>query len=527
MLVVLDGFGVASPSEGNAVTAANPKSVNYLINSFPSLTLQASGPAVGLPWGESGNSEVGHLNLGAGRVVSQDLPRINAAIFTEEFFQNKILIESMEHVKKNKSKLHLAGLVSAGAVHSLEEHLFALLALAHDQGVSEVLIHMFTDGRDTQPKVALASLDKLSAKIIEHGLGKVATVTGRFYAMDRGGHWETTEATYRAMVFGEGERFTSAREAIQQYYRRQIYDETIPPTVIFDDDKPVGKVTDGDAIIFFNFRPDRMVQMVEAFTNPDFDKFEKKPSLLQNVHFVTMTQYEKNFPVSVAFPPTQIENALSEIISKQNLSQFHIAESEKYAHVTSFFNGGRQDPWPHEEREIVTSPAAYEKRYQDVPEMSADKIGEKIIEKLNLGTNFILANFANPDMVGHTGNKDASIVAVHAVDRNLGLVFEATQARGACLIITADHGNLEELLDARTGIINKEHSQNPVPFILAAKAFARRTKKTKGYVDLASMVPDGVLGDVAPTILELMEVPQPPEMTAISLLPALLKQSEE
>lgn len=524
VLLVLDGFGIASPSEGNAVTAMPPRNLNYLINNFPATTLQASGPAVGLPWGERGNSEVGHLNLGAGKIVSQDLPRISRAITSGGFFKNPAFVGAADHVKNHKSKLHLAGLVSPGSVHSSEEHLYALLALAAESGLKNVNVHMFTDGRDTAPKIALESLDKLSRKFLETRLGSVATVSGRFYAMDRGGHWDLTEQTYRAMVGGEGEQAASAREAIHSNYEKQIFDETIPPTVIRHEGQPVARVTSGDAVIFFNFRPDRAMQMVRAFADPKFDKFSEPYPRLENMYYATMTEYQKGLPVEVAFPPQVIENGLSEVLSRHGLRQFHIAESEKYAHVTSFFNGGRQEPWPGEERDIVTSPGSYEHRYEDVPEMSAAKVAQAVIEKVQGGTQFVLANFANCDMVGHTGNREACIQAVAAMDKYIGLIMEATSEARACLVITADHGNIEEVVNPHTGSVDKEHSQNPVPLIVAGPGLGLKKIRTKGYLELPAVVPEGVLSDVSPTILGLYGIAKPSEMTAESLLPLLMQQ---
>lgn len=525
LLLILDGFGVASPHPGNCIAAANPKNLNYLINHYPTTTLQAAGPSVGLPWGEIGNSEVGHLNLGSGRIVSEDLTRISRAISKGEFFQNPSFIEALKHTKKNNSKLHLVGLVSNGGVHSSEEHLHALLTLAAEYKASNVLVHMFTDGRDTPPKVALASLDRLSRKFLELQIGKIATVIGRFYAMDRAKHWEVTESTYKAMVLGEGNKSASARVAIDEYYQRQIFDETIPPTVITEEGKPVGLIEEGDAVIFFNFRPDRMVQLATAFTDPNFDKFSRKYPYLQNMYYVTMTLYGKNLAATVAFAPIEIRNSLGEVISQNNLSQFHIAESEKYAHITSFFNCGRETPWPGEEREIISSPVAYQKRYEDVPEMSVDKLGQRIIEKLKGGTNFILANFANPDMVGHTGNKTACIRAIEAIDKNIGLIFQAVIQEEACFVISSDHGNIEQVIDLRTGAINKKHTLNPTPLIVAGIGLERKKPLKNGYLELPAVVPEGVLSDVAPTILELLGIPKPEEMSAISLLPFLLEQT--
>jgi len=497
------------------------RNLNFLINNYPSTTLQASGPSVGLPWGERGNSEVGHMNLGAGRIISQDLPRINASISGGTFFQNPALLAAVNHAKDNNSNLHLAGLVSSGGVHSSEEHLYAIMQMAANAGVSRVFIHMFTDGRDTHPKVAIESLDRLSRKILEIGVGKIATVGGRFYAMDRGGHFDLTESMYKAMVLGEGNNFPSALTAIRAYYDQQLTDEVLPPTVITDaGGAPIAKVAGGDSIIFFNFRSDRMKQIFHAFTVEKFDKFSKPYPHLDNVAVATMTLYDHDQVADAAFPPTEIKNGLSEVVSRANLRQFHIAESEKYAHVTYFFNGGREEPMQGEEREIVSSPAAYQKRYEDVPQMSVDLIGTTVVDKIQKGINFILANVANPDMVGHTGNRTACIEALKAVDKNIGVIFEAVMAAGACLVLTSDHGNIEERYDPLTGEVSKEHSLNPVPLVVAGKGLEAKKVKSHGYVELASVVPEGVLSDVSPTVLDLMGLPKPAEMTSISLMQA-------
>jgi len=524
VLLVLDGFGVASPSEGNPVVAANPRNINYLVNNFPATTLQASGPSVGLPWGELGNSEVGHLNLGAGRIVSQDLPRIGKAITSGDFFKNPAFLGAIDHVRKHNSKIHLLGLVSEGGVHSSQEHLDSLLQLIAREKLTQVFVHMFTDGRDTLPRAALDALDRLSRKFLEFGVGKIATITGRFYAMDRGEHWEVTEKTYRALVMGDAPAVASAREGIQGYYDQQIYDETIPPTVIKSGDQVVARIEPGDAVVFFNFRHDRQVQLASAFIDPAFNKFSQKYEPIPDLYVATMTEYKKGLPAKVAFPSIVLKNGLGEVLSAARLTQFHTAESEKYAHVTSFFNGGQEAAWPGEQREIVTSPVSYEKRYQDVPEMSVGKIAELVVRELDRGTGFILGNIANTDMVGHTGNMNACIRAVQAVDNAIGAIFAASVRAGAALIITADHGNIEQTLDPRTGMVDTEHTLNPVPFIVAAPGMGRKTPLLKGYLELPAIVPEGVLSDVSPTVLELLGVPQPPEMTAVSLLPILQKQ---
>lgn len=526
LLVVLDGFGIATASHGNAITVAEPVTFNHLINEFPATTLQASGPSVGLPWGEMGNSEVGHLNLGAGRIVGQDLSRITLAIENRDFFKNKFFLEAAEHVKKNKSNLHLVGLVSPGGVHSYDEHLYALLGLAAEQNVENVYIHMFLDGRDTPPQIALETLDKLTKKIQVMHVGKIATVAGRFYAMDRAEHWNLTEATYRAMVFGEGAKSGSAQQAITDNYDKHIYDEMIPPTVIVQEDGKPALIGDNDAVICFNFRSDRALQITRALVEPNFSKFSQPTKSIKNLLVVTMTEYAKDLNVKIAFPPMEVTNGLAELISKKGLRQFHIAESEKYAHVSVFFNGGIINPFPGEEREIVTSPSSNSQNYVDVPEMSAYKITEVLLAKLKESYTFFLVNFANADMVGHTGNMNASIKAVKALDDCMKRIFEACLAQDVCLMITADHGNIEEMLDIKSGSIDKEHSTNPVPLILVANQFKRRHPKDGGILSLAGVVPVGVLSDVAPTMLELLGIEKPAEMTGISLLPQLTRQTE-
>lgn len=526
---MLDGFGVASYSHGNAIALAQPNSLDNLVAHYPSITLLAAGPVVGLPWGEVGNSEVGHLNIGAGRIVGQDLPRINAAIQDKTFFSNEALLGACEHVKKNSSKLHLMGMVSSGGVHSSEEHLFALLGLAAAQGIKEVYIHMFTDGRDTGEKDAFDTLKKVNHKIAEAGVGKIATVSGRFYAMDRANHWSQTEMVYQAMVTGAGVAADSAEDAILNSYNQNIYDEMIPPTAIIEREDgeggmhPVAQVTDNDAVIFFNYRSDRALQLTQAFVQPEVMEIPAKHQPLQNLFFVTMSEYFFGLPVHVAFPPINLQNNLAEVISKNNLTQFHIAESEKYAHVTSFFNGGRTEPFPGEERQIVSSPEN-NKNYAAHPEMSGAQLTEVFIDKIkNANFNFYLANFANPDMVGHTGNLQSAIKAVQYIDRFLHQIAQAVLEIDAVLIITADHGNIESMLNIKTGAIDKEHSTSPVPFILVGKEFEYVEAKERDYSALSGYVPVGVSSDVAPTILELMGLPQPQEMNGVSLMTTLEK----
>ncbi len=520
VLVIIDGFGVAPVGHGNAISRAKIPTFQNIVQNFPSLTLQASGPLVGLPWGEMGNSEVGHLNLGAGRIVGQDLPRITNSIQNGEFFKNPVLLEAINHAKQNNSRLHLIGLVSPGGVHSFDEHLYALLGMAAEEGLSDVFIHMFTDGRDTEPKIALDSINKLRERIVRSGVGEIATVTGRFYAMDRGAHWGQTQMTYKAMVDGEGEKALSAEEAVQKSYQQQIFDEMIKPTVVINGEgQSVAKISDNDAIIFINFRSDRAVQMTEMFTAPELvpEQFRRAP--LQNLYFATMTEYMPGLPVRVVFESIDLKNNLAELLSAAKMSQFHIAESEKYAHVTAFFNCGRTEKYPGEDRVIVTSPDN-NRNYSDRPEMSAGQLTDILVEKIaKTDTNFFVANFANPDMVGHTGNLKSAIQAVEFIDGCIKKIVDTALLADAALLITADHGNVEQMINVKTGDIDKDHTTNPVPLLLIANEWKFKTPLLQfKYLSLSSRVPAGVIGDVAPTILDLFGLEKPAEMTGINLI---------
>lgn len=523
VLLVLDGFGVASPSRGNAISSARIPNLNNLLSRYPALTLQASGPLVGLPWGEMGNSEVGHLNIGAGRIVSQDLPRITASIESGEFFTNPIFLEAIEHVKKNNSKLHLLGMISPGGVHSYDEHLYALLGLAAEHGLPQAYIHMITDGRDTEEKIAMRSLEKLHDKIAKFGIGKIATIAGRFYAMDRGQHWQQTEMMYQAMTLAIGEQADSALDAVAQNYNKGIFDEMIPPTVIMENNAPVATVSANDAVIFFNFRQDRAIQLTQAFVQPEKMVITNPHPKLENLYFTTMTSYMENLPVHVAFGPIEIKNDLAAIVSAAHLKQFHAAESEKFAHVTSFFNGGKMDPLPGEDRLIIQSPDN-SSNYMDSPEMSVAKLTDMLIDKITkTDINFFVVNFANGDMVGHTGNLRATIRAVEAMDEEIGKIAEATLGVDGAFIITADHGNAEQMVNDASGGINKDHTTAPVPFILVAREFQTRPRAFD-YNFLSAMMPDGALSDIAPTVLELLNLPKPEQMTGISLIPVILNE---
>jgi 2,3-bisphosphoglycerate-independent phosphoglycerate mutase len=521
VLIILDGFGIAPGNRGNAISLAKIPTLNYMAANFPALSLQASGPLVGLPWGEMGNSEVGHLNIGAGRIVGQDMPRISNSIQSGEFFKNPVLLEAIEHAKKNNSAVHLMGMISPGGVHSLDEHLYALLSMCAEQGLRKVFIHMFTDGRDTDQKIAPESLRKLNEKIAGAGVGKVATMAGRFYAMDRGGHFGQTMLTYSAMADGKGQTAQSPEECVKNSYAAQIFDEMILPTVIVNAaGEPVARISDNDSVIFFNFRSDRALQLTQAFVSPQNLPENLRRPVLQNLYFATMTEYAQGLlGAHAAFGQMSLKNNLAEVISNSGLGQFHIAESEKYAHVTAFFNCGITEKYPGEEREIVTSPQNNSRNYSDHPEMSAEKLTDVLCQKIS-GTeiSFFLANFANTDMVGHTGNLQAGVAAVDFIDVCLKKIMDACLPADAALIVTADHGNIEQMINVRTGDIDKDHTTNPVPFLLVANEFKLAKPLDRNYLFLSSRVPAGVISDIAPTILDLLGLPKPAEMTGINLL---------
>lgn len=520
VLLVFDGFGIAPPSRGNAITLANMPNYGQFIHQYPAITLQASGEVVGLPWGEMGNSEVGHLNIGGGKIVYQSLPFINKAIFDGSFYTNKQFLNVIEHVKQNNSKLHLMGLVSDGGIHSSQNHLYALLELCQKQQVKEVYIHAFLDGRDTPHNAALNFIQQLHQRLQKMGFGKIATLSGRFWGMDRDNHWERIEASYLAITDGVAKQTaTDPVQAIESSYQRAVFDEEVEPTVIVGaDGKPVATVADGDAMIFFNFRADRARQLTKAFVLPAFNRFNRR-QYYQNFPFVTMMEYEKNLPVKIAFVPDQITQPIARVISEANMNQLHIAETEKYAHVTFFINGGREEPFPNEDRIMIPSPRV--SSYAEVPGMSAYAVRDAVIQGMSSGKyHFVVANFANADMVGHTGNLAAAKQAVECLDKCLGDIVAAALQIDATVLVTADHGNAESMYNLQTGEIDKEHSTSPVPLLIIGNRWAQ-VKPLWPPVpmnDLSQLQPMGVLSDVAPTILRLLGLPAPAEMTARSLV---------
>jgi len=518
VMVVLDGWGITPPYSGNAVTLAKTPIFNELVSRYPSMTLRASGEAVGLPWGEAGNSEVGHLNMGLGRILYQELPRINKAISDSGFYKNKALVDACEHAKNNKSKLHLIGLTSNGCVHASFEHLQALMVLAKEQKVSKVFVHVILDGRDTPYNSGINFVKDLERSMAEYGTGRIATVCGRFYAMDRDNRWDRVEKAYLAMTEGIGNKSDDVASAITKSYQNKIYDEEFAPTVITENGQPVSLIESTDSVIFFNYRADRAREITKSFILPGFDKFSRK-KYLKDLRFVCFTEYEKNLPAAIAFPPEILNNTLGEILASKNLKQMRIAETEKYAHVTYFFNGGREEKSKGEDHALVPSP--HVDRYDLKPEMSAIEVTDKVVKAIEEELyDFILINFANADMVGHTGNIPAAVKAIETVDKCLGKTVKSVLAKDGGIIVTADHGNAEVMFNMQTGMIDKEHTASPVPFIVAGKQFEGRRLGSQDVPggDLSLIQPQGILSDIAPTILKIMGLPKPKEMTGRSLI---------
>ena len=516
ILVILDGWGVSPERRGNAI--ANAKTPNYdrLMRFCPNTLLQASGIAVGLDWNEMGNSEVGHTTIGAGKVLYQNLPRVNLAIKDGSFFKNKALLETINRAKETNANLHLMGLLSDGGVHGHINHLYALLELVKSQKFDpeRVFIHIFTDGRDTEPTKGIKFISELLENIKSgEAIGKIASIVGRYYAMDRNNNWERTKIAYNGIVNGEGEKTSDPISAVKKSYQNNITDEFIKPIIVLDEQEKSHSVNSFDSIIFFNTREDRARQITKAFVMPDFDKFEQK-FVLPKIQFCAMIEYEKGLPINVAFPPEKVSCPLGKAISDAKLNQLRIAETEKYAHVTYFFNGGREKPFKNEYRTLVPSPSV--ESYDEVPEMSAAEITNETIKAIKSNKfSFILINYANSDMVGHTGNFRAAVQAIEFIDQCLGKLCEAALNFHNVLLITADHGNSEEMINPLTGEILTTHTSNPVPFILVDP----ENKPLKNGE--ASTKIEGMLGDIAPTVLELLEIPKPEEMTGRSLLGVL------
>ncbi|MBM7704529.1 2,3-bisphosphoglycerate-independent phosphoglycerate mutase [Metabacillus iocasae] len=502
-LIILDGFALREEDKGNAVTQASKPNFDRYWNQYPHASLIAAGESVGLPEGQMGNSEVGHLNIGAGRIVYQSLTRVNVAIREGDFAENDTFLAAMNHAKEKGTALHLFGLLSDGGVHSHIEHLYALLRLAKKQGLEKVYIHGFLDGRDVAPQSAKGYIDELNAKLNEYGVGEIATLSGRYYSMDRDKRWERVEKAYRAMVYGEGPTYKNAYELIQDSYEHGIFDEFVLPSVMTKEDgSPVATIEDEDAVIFYNFRPDRAIQISNTFTNEDFRSFDRGEKHPKNLHFVCLTHFSETVDGYVAFKPVNLDNTLGEVLSQNGLKQLRIAETEKYPHVTFFMSGGREEEFPGETRILIDSPKVA--TYDLKPEMSAYEVTDALLGEIEADKHdAIILNFANPDMVGHSGMLEPTIKAVETVDECLGKIVDAIVAKGGTAIITADHGNADEVITLE-GNPMTAHTTNPVPVIV-----------TKEGIELRQ---DGILGDLAPTVLTLLNVDQPKEMTGKTLI---------
>ncbi|MEE0857917.1 MAG: 2,3-bisphosphoglycerate-independent phosphoglycerate mutase [Acutalibacteraceae bacterium] len=499
VLVIMDGYGIAPVSSGNAVTTAKTPNLDKIFAENPYTTIGASGLSVGLPDGQMGNSEVGHTNMGAGRIVYQDLTRITKAIEDGDFYKNEVLLNAIENVKKNGTALHIMGLLSDGGVHSFNGHLYALLEMAKQQGVEKVYVHAFMDGRDVPPSSGKDFVAECVSKMEEIGVGKIATVEGRYYAMDRDTNWDRVEKAYAAMVYGEGNKACCAVKAMENSYADGVTDEFVIPTVI-DGAEPIKQ---NDSVVFINFRPDRAREITRTFVDPEFKGFERKNGMFP-VTFVCMTEYDATMPnVEIAFKAQELNNTFGEYLASQGKTQLRIAETEKYAHVTFFFNGGVEAPYEGEDRVLVASPKVA--TYDLQPEMSAPEVCEKVVERIKSGKyDAVILNFANCDMVGHTGVFEAAVKAVETVDTCVGKVVDAVNEMGGIAIITADHGNADKMVDT-DGEPFTAHTTNLVPLCVV------------GY-DCKLKQEGGKLADIAPTMLQMMNIPQPKEMTGVSLI---------
>ena len=508
VLLVLDGWGLRSHIDNNAIALADTPNMDRLWADYPHTALNASEHAVGLPAGQMGNSEVGHQNMGAGFVVYQELTRLDKSIEDRSFYENPELVAACEHVKSRGSTLHLLGLVGPGGVHGHWAHLFALLELAKRCGIERVVYHAFTDGRDTSPRSGLGYMQTVLDKMRELGVGRVASVSGRYYAMDRDKRWDRIEKAYNALVHGQGRRFSDPLEVFEASYAEGVTDEFMVPSVVVGEGEEPITIQDGDGVIFFNFRSDRGRELSQAITGPDFGGFDRG-TVLTDLYFVTMTRYADDLDVHVAFQAMEVKVPLARVLSDRGLRQFHIAETEKYAHVTFFFNGRTETPFPGEDRVLVPSP--HVPTYDLQPEMSAYGIAEELTQRIASGEyDFIVANFANGDMVGHSGKLDATIAACEAVDRCVAQVYRAVQEAGGVMLITADHGNAEMMVDPENGGPHTFHTTNPVPFILVAP--------DDSPLRHAELRNGGRLCDLSLTILDIMQIDAPGDMNCLTLI---------
>ncbi len=520
VLVVLDGFGLSLHRRGNAVAEARKPALDLIEQYYPFTTLQASGVAVGLPWGEPGNSEVGHLTMGAGRAIYHHLPRITMAIHDGSFYENATLSGVVRHVRDHASALHLIGLTSSGSVHSYVEHLYALLELAARGKIERVWLHAITDGRDAPLEEAGRFIAQLQERLeARFPTAAIASLIGRFYAMDRDNRWDRIERAYALLTRGKGTGFRDPVAYLRNSYREGVSDEFIEPGYLDRDGRPAGRIVPHDGVIFFNFREDSMRELTAAFAAEPFDQFGREK--IDDLRVATMTEYEKNLPgVAAAFRPLEITRPLGRVLAEAGKRQLRIAETEKYAHVAYFFNGGQEKPFPGEERMLV--PSLSVPHFDEHPEMRAPEITAAILERIQ-EYDFVLANFANADMVGHTGNFAAIVKAIAVLDESVGKIQDAVLKQDGLLLITADHGNAEEKIHPYSGEPVTEHTANPVPFYLVGSAYRRKTARSAEAIRAQKKEPAGILIDIAPTVLELMHLSIPPEMTGKSLLPILIE----
>lgn len=533
VLLILDGWGIGPNNAGNAITQAHTPNMDKYWISFPHTQLAASGEAVGLPRGEDGNTETGHLNIGAGHIVYQDLPRINMSIADGSFFNNQALLNAVQHVKQNNSVLHLMGLIGAGGVHSNIEHLYALLNFAKKNNLEKVYIHGFTDGRDSPPTAGVNYIQQLQERCKQLGIGRIATLMGRYYGMDRDKRWERIEKAYNALTIGAAACTQDPIAALQEQYSQNITDEFIEPIAVCDESGQPQTIQDNDAVIFFNYRIDRPRELTRAFVQPNFEegikhqafdpyteKYEKtniqpqvhistfqRQKIINNLYFVTMTRYEEGLPTDVAFPPQFVKNPIGKVLATHGIKQLRITETEKERFVTYYMNGQIEELFPGEDRAILPSKGV--KSYDEAPEMSAREITDQMLDRLfKYDYDVVIANICNGDMVGHTGNLEAAIKACEVVDEVVGRIVDAVSAHGGIVLITADHGNVEEMIDTETGQVDTEHSTYPVPFIVVGPQYAGQPVQ----------LPTGILADIAPTMLHLMGLPKPDTMTGRALI---------
>lgn len=516
VLVVLDGWGLSS-SPDNPLNQISLPTFDKMNTYYPLVALQASGISVGLPWGEPGNSEVGHMTMGMGRIIYQSFPRISLSIQNGSFEQNPAIVNAMRDAKDKNGAVHIMGLVGEGGVHSAREHLYALIDVAHKQNVKELYIHCFMDGRDSSPTSGIRVIQEISEKIKQIGVGTIASMVGRNWAMDRNNNWDRIQKAYDMLTKGTGEKTTDPATALQTSYDKEITDEFIEPIIVVDDENnPLTTIKNGDSVIFFNFREDRARQLTMAFVLPGFEKFARGEKL--DLNFVTMVEYEKDLPVNIAFPPEDARNGLGEVLSAHDRTQLRIAETEKYAHVTYFFNGGAEDPYSKEDRMLIPSPAV--DKFDEKPEMSSYELTDKIIENITAKKyDFYVINYAAPDMVAHTGNVDAAKEAAKATDTCMNTLIKAVLVNNGCLLITADHGNIEIMRNSHTGEVDTKHNTSPIPLWYITPHNHRQRSEDEIMRNQTEI--RGLMSDIAPTILDIMEIRKPPEMQGESILSSL------